>query len=235
MMKRTISLAVTAALLMMTVGIYQNTEAKASTQLLTGVLSKMQTAHRSLRSMRAAMVQQRRNPQIGSTETDYGTFIYKPGGKGKSKLRIDYTKPDQKSVSVVGENLTFYQPRINQVLKTTISKAAKGKTSSYSALVGLDSSLESLTKDYNVEYVKDELVAGKPATRLQLVPKTGSAFSRIELWVSNEFWLPVQYQMYERNGDSTLVKFTGMEINPSIADAAFNVNIPSGTKIVDKI
>ncbi len=235
MMKRTISLAVIATLLMMMVGTYHNTEAKAATQLLTGVLSKMQTAHRSLRSMRAALVQQRHNPQIGSTETDYGTFIYKPGGKGKSKLRIDYTRPDQKSVAVVGENLTFYQPRINQVLKTTLSKAAKGKTSSYSVLVGLDSSLESLTKDYNVEYVKDELVGGKPATRLQLIPKAGSAFSKIELWVSNEFWLPVQYQMYERNGDSTLVKFTGMEINPNIADSLFNVNIPSGTKVVDKI
>jgi outer membrane lipoprotein carrier protein len=235
MIKRTISLAVIAALLTMTVGTYHHTEAKAAPQLLTGVLSKMQTAHRGLRSMRASMVQQRRNPQIGSTETDYGTFLYKPGGRGKSKLRIDYTRPDQKSVSVVGENLTFYQPRINQVLKTTLSKAAKGKTSSYSALVGLDSSLESLTKDYNVEYVKDELVGGKPTTRLLLVPKTGSTFSKIELWVSNEFWLPVQYQMFERNGDSTLVKFTGMEINPSLADSLFNVNVPSGTKVVDKI
>ena len=224
-----------AAILMMTVGTYKNAEAKTATQLLTGVLFKMQTAHRSLRSMRASMVQQRRNPQIGSTETDYGTFIYKPGGRGKSKLRIDYTKPDQKSVAVVGENLTFYQPRINQVLKTTLSKAAKGKTSSYSALVGLDSSLESLTKDYHVEYMKDELIGGKSATRLQLVPKAGSAFSRIELWVSNEFWLPVQYQMYERNGDSTLVKFTSLEINPSIADSVFNVSIPAGTKVVDKI
>lgn len=235
MIKRTTSLAVIAALLLMTVGTYHNTEAKAATQLLTGVLSKMQAAHRNLRSMRAAMVQQRRNPQIGSTDTDYGTLIYKPGGKGKSKLRVDYTRPDQKSVSVIGENLTFYEPRINQVLKTTLSKAAKGKTGSYSALVGLDSSLESLTKDYNVEYVKDELVNGKQTTRLQLTPKGGSPFSKIELWVSNEFWLPVQYQMFERNGDSTLVKFTGMEINPNLADSMFNVNIPSGTKVVDKI
>ena len=235
MIKRITSLAVIAALLLMTGGTYHDTQAKAATQLLTGVLSKMQIAHRNLRSMRAAMVQQRRNPQIGSTDTDYGTLIYKPGGKGKSKLRVDYTRPDQKSVSVIGENLTFYEPRINQVLKTTLAKAAKGKTSSYSALVGLDSSLETLTRDYNVEYVKDELVNGKPATRLQLTPKGGSPFSKIELWVSNEFWLPVQYQMFERNGDSTLVKFTGMEINPNLADSLFNVNIPSGTKVVDKI
>ena len=234
MMKRTISLGVIFALLF-TAGVYHNTQAAAGGQLLTGVLSKMQAAHRNLRSMRAGMAQVRHNPQIGSTETDYGTLIYKPGTKGKSKLRIDYTRPDQKSVAVLGENLVFYQPRINQVLKTTLSKAAKGKTSSYSALVGLDGSLESLTRDYNVDYVKDELVNGETATRLQLIPKVSGTFSRIELWVSNKSWLPVQYQMFERNGDSTVVKFTGMEINPTIADAAFNVNIPSGTKVVDKI
>ncbi len=234
-MKRIISLAVIFAMLMMAVGNYQDTQAKTGSQLLTGILSKMQTAHRSLRSMRASMVQQRKNPQIGSTETDYGTLIYKPGARGKSKLRIDYTRPDQKSVAVVGESLVFYQPRINQALKTTLSKAAKGKTSSYSALVGIDGSLETLTRDYNVEYVKDELVNGKATTRLQLTPKGGSSFSRIDLWVSNDFWLPVQYQMFERNGDNTLVKFSGMEINPNLADAAFNVNLPAGTKIVDKL
>lgn len=234
MMKRTISLGVIFALLC-TAGVYHNSQAAAGSQLLTGVLSKMQAAHRNLRSMRAGMAQVRHNPQIGSTETDYGTLIYKPGAKGKSKLRIDYTRPDQKSVAVLGENLVFYQPRINQVLKTTLSKAAKGKTSSYSALVGLDGSLETLTRDYNVDYVKDELVNGETATRLQLIPKVSGTFSRIDLWVSNKSWLPVQYQMFERNGDSTLVKFTGMEVNPTIADAAFNVNIPSGTKVVDKI
>ena len=135
MMKRSISLVVIVAMLMMSAGIYQKTEAKAGGQLLTGILSKMQTAHHNLRSMRTGMVQQRHNPQIGSNETDYGTLIYKPGGKGKSKLRIDYTKPDQKSVSVIGEKFVFYQPRINQVLQSTLSKAAKGKTGSYSALV----------------------------------------------------------------------------------------------------
>ena len=235
MMKRSISLAVIVAMVMMTAGIYHNTEAKAGGQLLTGILSKMQTAHHNLRSMRTGMVQQRHNPQIGSNETDYGTLIYKPGGKGKSKLRIDYTKPDQKSVSVIGENFVFYQPRINQVLKSTLSKAAKGKTSSYSALVGLDGSLESLTRDYNVEFVKEELVNGKESSRLNLTPKNGGPFSRIELWVSNDFWLPVQYKMFERNGDSTLVKFTGLEINPNIADSDFKVNYPSSVKIVDKL
>lgn len=234
-MKRFIGLVLISAFLFAGSGALNKAQATGGGQLLTGILSKMQAAHRNLHSLRASMVQQRRNPQIGSTETDYGTLIYKPGAKGKGKLRVDYTKPDQKSVSVIGESLTFYQPRINQVLKTTIARASKGKTGSYSALIGLDGSLETLTRDYNVDYLKDELVNGKMATVLQLVPKTGGPFNKIELWVSNDFWLPVQYRMFEPNGDSTLVKFSSMEINPNISDSAFNVSIPSGTKIVDKI
>ncbi len=235
MIKRSISLAIIITLTMASFGSYKNTEAKAGGQLLTGILSKMQAAHRGLRSMRTSMVQERRNPQIGSADKDFGTLIYKPGGKGNSRLRIDYTKPDQKSVSVIGESLVFYQPRINQVFKSTLSKAAKGKTGSYAGLIGLDSSLESLTREYNVEYVKDVLVNGKETSLLSLTPKGGSPFSKVELWVSNEFWLPVQYQMFERNGDSTLVKFTGMEVNPSINENAFKINYPSNTKLVDKL
>ena len=218
----------------LSVGANRPAAANTGAQLLTGILTKMETAHRNLRSMRASVVQQKVNTQIGTKDTDYGMLIYKPGVKGKGKLRIDYTKPDTRVLSVVGESFTFYQPRINQVFKSTLAKASKGRTG-FTPLLGLDRSLKALTNDFNIDYVREEMVNGKTATQLRLTPKRGGDLASIDLWVNQETWLPTQYKINDRNGDYTIVKLTNTEINVALKDADFNVSYPSGAKVVDKI
>jgi outer membrane lipoprotein-sorting protein len=234
-MRKFISFALMLGLVMFGAGVTRRTEANTGAQLLTGILSKMDAAHRNLRSMRAGIVQQKVNSQIGTKDTDYGTLIYKPGPKGKGRMRIDYTKPDTRVLSIVGDSFVFYQPRINQVLKSTLAKASKGRTGNFTPLVGLDGSLKSLTNDFNVEYVREELVNGKTATQLRLTPKRGGDYASVDLWVNHETWLPTQYKIVDRNGDYTVVKLTNAQINVALNDADFNVSYPGGVKVVDKI
>jgi outer membrane lipoprotein-sorting protein len=210
-------------------------EAKANAQLLTGILQKMEKAHANLKSLKAAIMQQKVNTQINTKDTDYGVLIYKPSPKGQSRLRIDYNNPETRTVSVVGNNFVFYQPRINQALKTTLAKAAKGRTGGYAQLIGLDSSLKAQASNYNIEYVKDEVVDGRMTTQLHLVPKQGGSVASIEIWVSHETWLPVQEKIVERNGDYMLVKLSNVERDIKLPDEAFNVQYPKGTVVVDKI
>src|SRR5215212_2782922 len=141
-------------------------DANTKPQLLTGILNKMESAHQQMKSLKAELVQQKTNPQIGSTDTDYGVVLYKPAsGKDRGKLRIDYTRPSKDIVSVVGEAVTFYQPRINQVFKGTLNKVSKGKAGAN--LIGLDSSLRALTPNYNIEFLRDEAINGQMTTLLR--------------------------------------------------------------------
>lgn len=233
-MRRFLPWALILGLVLVGAGANNSAKANSGAQLLTGILTKMETAHRNLRSMRASVVQQKVNTQIGTKDTDYGSLIYKPGVNGKGKLRIDYTKPDTRVLSIVGDSFTFYQPRINQVLKSSLNKASKAQ-GNYTPLLGLDSSLKSLTNDFNIDYVKEELVNGKSATQLRLTPKRGGSFSSVDIWVNNETWLPTQYKVVDRNGDYTIVKLTNTEINVALKDSDFNVSYPNGVKVVDKI
>src|SRR4030095_1133511 len=106
----------------------------------------------------------------------------------------------------------------------------------YSQLVGLDSSVKTLANSFNIELIKDEAVDGKLATQLRLVPKAaGRSFTSLEIWVDHGSSLPVQYKFFERNGDYTIVKLTNLEPNVKLADEAFIVKYPSGTKVADKI
>lgn len=230
-MKKLLTVVLIAGMLTLLGG--TNRRVEATPQILPGILNKMEKAHLDLRSLKAEIVQQKTNAQIGVTDTEYGLMLYKPGaGKGKGKLRIDYTRPSKDTIAVVGENVTFYQPRINQAFKGVISKLAKGK--GYGQLVGLDGSLKSLAVNYNIEFVRDESINSLPTTVLHLTPKSGGQFAAIDLWVNQQNSLPVQWKMIERNKDYTIITLKNMQLNANIADTAFAVNIPSGTKVVDK-
>lgn len=210
-------------------------ELGATPQLLTGILAKMEKANRDLKSLRAVVTQERVNIQIGAKDIDSGVILYKPGDTGKGKMRIDYSKPGINMVSIIGDNFVFYQPRINQVLKTTIAKAAKGRATAYQQLVGLDRSLKSLLQNYKIEYVKDEEIDRQMTTQLRLSPKESSHFAGIEIWVSNLTWLPIQHKFIEHNGDYTIVKLTNLELNLKLSDEAFIIKYPSNTVVVDKL
>ncbi|MFZ4793989.1 MAG: LolA family protein [Blastocatellia bacterium] len=211
----------------------------AQQSAVTTTLNRMEKAHLEMKSLRAELFQQKTNAQIGVSDNEYGTFIYKPSaGQNKGKLRIDYTRPSKDIIALVGDNVVFYQPRINQVFKSTLAKAAKGKVSGYSQLIGLDGSVKSLAGNYSIEIVGDEVTNGQKTTILRLTPKgakTSGQYAAIDIWVSQQSWLPVQWKLVERNGDFTIVSLRNVQLNGSIPDSAFNVTIPSGVKVVDKI
>lgn len=232
-MKKFMTLMFIAGLALALVGAKPVVDVKASPQILTGILNKMENAHKQMKSLKAELVQEKVNPQIGSKDSDYGTLIYKPAsGKDKGKLRIDYTKPGIKTLSVIGENFTFYEPKLNQAMKSTVGKATKGKTGAN--LIGLDGSLKALLNSYNMDHVGDAPVNGQPATILRLIPKGKGDFASIDIWVSQS-GLPVQWKMVERNGDYTVITLKNTQVNANISDSAFVINLPGGTKIIDKL
>lgn len=234
-MKRLISLALSAAVLLSLAGAGRRADVNSTPQLLTGILAKMEKMHKELKSLKAQIVQEKTNVQIGAKDKDHGTLLYKPAnGKAKGKLRIDYTKPTNNTVAVIGESFLFYQPKINQAFKNTLAKAAKGRVGGYAQLVGLDGSVKSLVENYNIEYIKDENIDGQSASHLRLTPKVNGSLASIELWVNNQTGFPSMQKFNERNGDYTVVKLTNLQQNVAINDGEFEIKLPGGTKIVDK-
>lgn len=207
----------------------------APPQLLTGILAKMETARRDLKSLQATIIIQRTNVQIGSTDIEQGTILYKPTGGGKGKLRIDYTKPDKRIVSIIGEEIVLYQPRINQVLKTKLAQAAKGRTGGFTQLVALDSSIKSLAKEYHIEYVGDATINGQVTAQLRLVPLKRGTLDSLEIYVSQQTWLPLQYRFAERNGDYSVLRLSDWQLNLGLPDERFVVRYPSNTAVVSKL
>ncbi len=236
-MRKFISLAIIAGMLLLMMGADRRADANAQPQLLTGILNKMEKANQDLKSLKAEMVLQKTNTQIGVTDSEFGQLLYKPAaGRTKQKLRIDYTKPSKDIVSVDGDNFVFYQPRINQAFKGLASKLSKGKQGGFAQFitVGLNGSLKSASGRYQVSFVRDEMVNGVMTSVLRLTPKSSDQFTSIEIWVNQQNWFPAQFRGTERNGDLTTVTLKNLQLNVAVPDNAFAVNLPSGTKVVDK-
>ena len=80
--------------------------------------------------------------------------------------------------------------------------------------------------------VRDEtLGGGVAATHFKATPKVAASYKYIEVWVDKE-GLPVQTKMVEKNDDSTTVRLTNVERNPSIPSDQFKIDLPSNVKII---
>ncbi len=230
-MKKLVSLAAVAGISFL----FAAARANAQPQLLTGILNKMEKAHQDLKSLKAEIVLEKTNSQIGVTDSEYGQLIYKPGkSKAKPKLRIDYTKPSKDILAVDGDNYVYYQPRINQAFKGLASKYSKGKQGGLAQFINiaLDGSLKSATGKYDISFVKDEMVDGVMTSVLRLTPKSSDQFTSFDIWVNQQSGFPVRFSGIERNGDQMMFTLKNLQLNPNVPNDAFSLNLPSGTKIV---
>jgi outer membrane lipoprotein-sorting protein len=234
-MKKLMFLTIIAGISLLLGGADRRASVNAQPQLLTGILNKMEKAHQDLKSLKAEMVLEKTNTQIGVTDSEYGQLLYKPGSsKSKQKLRIDYTKPSKDILAVDGDNFVFYQPRINQAFKGVASKYSKGKQGGFAQFItiGLNGSLKSASGKYNISFVKDETVEGMMTSVLRLTPKSNDQFTSIDIWVNQQNGFPVRFSGTERNGDLTMVTLKNLQLNTNVPNDAFALNLPSGTKVV---
>jgi outer membrane lipoprotein-sorting protein len=234
-MKKLMFLTIIAGMSLLLAGADRSASVNAQPQLLTGILNKMEKAHQDLKSLKAEMVLEKTNTQIGVTDSEYGQLLYKPGSsKSKQKLRIDYTKPSKDILAVDGDNFVFYQPRINQAFKGVASKYSKGKQGGFAQFItiALNGSLKSASGKYNISFVKDETVEGMMTSVLRLTPKSNDQFTSIDIWVNQQNGFPVRFSGTERNGDLTMVTLKNPQLNANVPNDAFALNLPSGTKVV---
>lgn len=205
--------------------------AQATNPLVTGILDKMARAANNLRTLRATLRQQKINTQLGIQDViEHGTLFYKPARKGKTLLRIDYVSPEVKTVLVNGDRFQLYQPKINQALEGTIKENSKASSVGFFSL-RIDGKALST---YEISYVKDEVVDGVQTVELQLKPRdiAKAGFKSKNVWIDKVTWLPVQFQIIEKNNDVTWFRLNDVQQNVQLADSAFKLQYKSGTQIV---
>jgi chaperone LolA len=147
------------------------------------------------------------------------------------KMRIELTQPDERTILRDGDNFYIYNPKIRRVEQYNLGK--KKSVVDQFLLLGFGTSGNSLKESYTITLKGEDTLDGKKAVLLELVPKTDEVkqqLSKIQLWLDETTWLPVQQQFFETgSGDYFIIRYKNMTRNVHIPDTEFKPHWPHGT------
>src|SRR5262249_15922108 len=109
--------------------------------------------------------------------------------------------------------------------------SVRGKDGDVMALISM-SGAQLRTKFGEFQDSREETLWGGVWTRhFKAIPNGPASYKYIEIWIDKE-GMPVQTKMVEKNDDSTTVRLTNVEGNPSIPMDQFKLSLDSNVKII---
>jgi outer membrane lipoprotein-sorting protein len=188
--------------------------------------------NRSLVSLKADVKMDKTNAQLGETDTTSGTTSYLPKtNKRVMYARIDWTKPVQEQIVIIGDTYKLYRPRLNQVITGKVDRAGRDNKVPGNALAFMSMSKAQLQANYTVNYLGQENAAGSLTWHLELIPKNKTSYKSAELWVDSN-GMPIQAKVIEQNTDTTTVLLSNIQQNVTISASDFNLVLPPNVKKV---
>jgi outer membrane lipoprotein-sorting protein len=209
----------------------QAASAAGQSWTLESVLGKMDAGARDFHSLTANIDHIKYTEVVKDTSTESGQMWLE---RKDEKMRIEFTRPDPRTILRAGNSLTIYNPKINRVEEYDLGKD-RALVDQYVRL-GFGTRSEDLKKSFSVAFSGEQDLDGKKVLLLELTPKTDqvrSQISKIEMWIDESSWLPLQQKFYEAgSGDYFIFHYGDIKKNVKIEDSRFKPDWPkNATKI----
>jgi len=230
-MKKAIRISVVAACLGIMFSAVSVSESHAQAGVLREILNRMEAYNKNLQSLQADVTMVKFDSTLKISDTYSGSVSYLPKAKGHDRYaRIDWTRPQQESLAVIGNAYELYRPRLNQVISGKANSSGNGKAGNL--LSFLTMSRDELKSNFDVSYIGQEQISGGVDTwHLQLKPLKTMDYSMADIWIDPD-GTPRQARILEKNKDTTTLLISGIKKNPTINAKAFQLNYPANVKRV---
>lgn len=202
---------------------------RAADRSLAAVLAQMDEVSARFKGLTADFVHLHHMEVIHADESDSGTFQFKRPKAKEIRVRMEFLKPEAKTLVSDGATVEIYIPASQSDQRYTFGK--RGGLLEMLMAQGFGGSSKDLQRDYAVTVGGPEAINGEPATRLQLIPKSQDMpeFKRIDLWISDKYGYTLQQKFFENGGFQTMT-YSNVKLNPEIPDSAFKLDLPKNTK-----
>jgi outer membrane lipoprotein-sorting protein len=198
------------------------------------VLDLIDQAGKRLVDLSADITQTKVTLIVNDTSTETGK-LYLKRTKNNNKTRLEYEKPEAKTLLIDKGKVLIYEPKINRLQEIDLGK---NRPQAEFLLTGVGQSSASLTNSYDVLFLKEETIKGQKTSLLELKPKSekvSSMFSKIWLWIDHASGLPIQTRLTESSGDYLTFQLENIKVNPKLPDKLFKLDVPSGVQRIQPL
>ncbi len=69
---------------------------------------------------------------------------------------------------------------------------------------------------------------------MEVLPKGEDfPFAKARFWISKKDWMVTGMEMVEKNGDTTLLRYSNIKVNTGLADSDFELRLPEDVRVTD--
>jgi outer membrane lipoprotein-sorting protein len=220
-----ISLAITVVLIALATSQTVVAQVPAPVHWTTAtVLAWMDKSAQGFHSLTAHIEHKKYTAVVSDTSTESGDMFV----RRDDKLRIDFDKPDKRTVLRNGDTLFIYTPKINRVEEYDLGK--NRATVDQYLLLGFGTRSAEVQKSYDVAVTGEEELDGQKVVLVELTPKSPDVrrqITKIVMWVDEAKWLPLQEKFFEATeGDYFLAHYSDMKENLKFPDSKFKQDWP---------
>jgi len=198
---------------------------------LDEILTNVEEANSKLDTMEAEIKYSRVITLLDSEEVSVGFLQFK-----KPKLvNVNFFPPRSEINVIDGSYLWIYHIEERQVEKYEMSGDDSPQGVDIFEL-GYDYTAEKVKRNYEITLLDVISTEEETLFHLELIPRKtfDSEYDRTLLWIKEGLWLPVQYQLFESDGEIiNTIHLTHIEINTEISDKEFVLNLPDDVEIIE--
>jgi outer membrane lipoprotein-sorting protein len=199
------------------------------------LLQRLDAAATHFQSMSATVIYLTHTDVIDENSTETGDVVMKKVAPGEVQGLINFTAPNQRSVTFEKRNVQIYYPKIKTLQVYDLE--SHGEQLDKFLMIGFGTSGSELARDYTMALLGPEPVKGMPgvqALHVELIPKSGEArqyVQKLELWIPEHGDpYPLREKITEPSGNSRTMTYNNLKINPPLQPEALKPKLPAGVK-----
>ncbi len=216
-----------AAILLASAGLFTTHGQTHGPATLESVYRQMDGEAKDFRSVSADIERTKVTVVVNDRSTESGSLQVRG-----DKMLLDMKAPDQRTILRSGDNLFIYTPGLKRVEEYNLGKN-RALVDQF-LLLGFGTDSKEMQKSYLVTLMKEDKIDDRKMTVLELTPKVDAVraqISKIQIWLDESSWLPVQQEFYEAgSGDYSIVRYSKVVRNPDLPDSQFKPHWPKGTE-----
>jgi len=198
---------------------------------LPEVLAKMDAAAPKFTGMAADVEKLEFTKVIADKSVESGTILIRRAKPKELHVKIEFTKPEQRFITLRGVKAELYLPKIETVQEIDLGK--QSDLVSKVVLVGFGTTGKELQSNYEVKLAGEETVSGQKTYHLNLVPKSSqlkAQFSKMEVWLAEDGTVPVQQKVLLPSGDYKTFTYSNIRYNPALSEESLALKLPKNVK-----